>query len=147
LESLVAKSRRTRGVNKRDVRKIAKVRGNDVNVISEFTLDNKVETDIKDAFPKFKGTQVIYEITNGDVYRKLIIEGLQGNKFAASVTVHTPEEFNGMRMFVTEDGSTGITLTKEGFLGGSFSSSEKPTQRWRIYHGDCDDAINVKKLF
>jgi hypothetical protein len=27
-----------------------------------------------------------------------------------------------MRMFVTEDGSTGITLTKEGFLGGAFSN-------------------------
>ncbi len=27
-----------------------------------------------------------------------------------------------MRLFVTEDGSTGITLTKEGFLGGAFGN-------------------------
>ena len=53
-------------------------------------------------------------------------ESLKDNPFAASVTVHSAEKFNGMRMFITEDGATGITLTKEGFLGGAFSTSEKP---------------------
>ena len=41
LETNSNRSRRTRGVNKRDVRRTERLRGNDVNVIVEYTLDNK----------------------------------------------------------------------------------------------------------
>jgi len=126
LETNTNRSRRTRGVNKRDVRRTERLREVDVNVVAEYSLDNKILSGIKKAFPNFKGAQKIYEITNGDAYRKLMVESLKDNIFAASVTVHSPEDFNGMRMFVTEDGSTGITLTKEGFLGGAFSMGERP---------------------
>lgn len=126
LEKYSKRSSGTRGVDKRNVRRTERLRGNDVNVIAEYSFDNEVNNGIKEAFPLFQGVQKIFEITDGDVYRKLMIEGLQGNRFAASVTVHSAEKFNGMRMFVTEDGATGITLTKEGFLGGAFSTSDKP---------------------
>jgi hypothetical protein len=126
LETYSTRSRGTRGVNKRDVRRTESVRGNDVNVVAEYTLDDKVNQGILKLFPLFKGVQKIYEITNGDVYQKMMKESLKDNPFAASVTVHSPEDFNQMRMFITEDGSTGITLTKEGFLGGAFSSSDRP---------------------
>jgi hypothetical protein len=122
LETYSKKSRRTRGVNKTSLRKIKKIGLFNVNVISEYTLDDKINENIKKAFPKFKGVQKIYEITNGDSYRKMMEDALVDNPYAASVTIHSPEEFNKMRMFVTEDGSTGITLTKEGFLGGAFSN-------------------------
>ena len=124
LEEYSAKSRRTRGVNKRNIRGIKRLGKFNVNVISEYTFDNKINEGILKAFPNFKGVQKIYEITDGDAYHKMMVKALETNKFASSVTVHTPEEFSKMRMFVTEDGSTGITLTKEGFLGGAFSDKE-----------------------
>src|SRR5690606_20750318 len=92
-----------------------------VTVVAEYLADNNTESLIKKAFPNFKGAQKIYEITDGEVYRELMIKALETNKFKSSVTVHSAEDFSKMRLFVTEDGSTGITLTKEGFLGGGFS--------------------------
>ena len=122
LEKYSKRSSGTRGVNKRSVRGIKRLGAFDINVIAEYALDNKISEGIKKAFPNFKGVQKIYEVTDGNVYRQMMEESLKDNKFAASVTVHSAEDFNEMRMFVTEDGSTGITLTKEGFLGGAFSN-------------------------
>jgi len=122
LERYSKKSSGTRGVNKRSLRGTKRIGVFDVNVVAEYTLDDAINEGIKKSFPVFKGVQKIFEITDGDTYRKMMEESLKDNPFAASVTVHTGEKFNGMRMFVTEDGSTGITLTKEGFLGGAFSN-------------------------
>ena len=108
-------SRRILGVSKRLGRY-------DVDVIAEYEGNKEVERLIKDVFPQFKGTQKIYEISNGDVYHEMMIEALETNKFKSSVTVHSAEDFSNMRLFVTEDGSTGITLTKDGFLGGAFGN-------------------------
>lgn len=108
-------SRRSLGASKR-------LGGYDVDVIAEYEGNQEVESLIKKVFPKFKGTQKIYEISNGEVYREMMIEALETNKFKSSVTVHSAEDFSNMRLFVTEDGSTGITLTKDGFLGGAFGN-------------------------
>jgi len=122
LEKYSKRSSGTRGVNKREVRGVKRLGLFDINVIAEYTLDKKISEGIKKAFPKFKEVQKIYEVTDGNVYRQMMVESLKDNRFAASVTVHPAEEFNEMRMFVTEDGSTGITITSEGFLGGAFSN-------------------------
>lgn len=108
-------SRRSLGVSKRLGRY-------DVDVIAEYEGNKEVDKSIKDVFPKFKGTQKIYEISNGGVYREMMIEALETNRFKSSVTVHSAEDYSNMRLFVTEDGSTGITLTKDGFLGGGFTN-------------------------
>jgi len=126
LESYISRSSGTRGIDKRDVRGTKRLGGLTVNTIAEYTLDNKIDEGIKKAFPDFMGVQKVYEITDGVAYKKLMINSLKDNKFAAAVTIHTPEEFNDMRMFVTEDGSTGVTITKDGFLGGAFSSPTRP---------------------
>lgn len=115
------RSRRTRGVNKRDVREVKTIRGFALNVIAEYTLDNRIDEGIKKAFPLFKGVQKIYEITDGDKYRQMMFDALKDNDFAASVTIHSAEDFNKMRLFITEDGSTGFTIRDDGFLGGGFS--------------------------
>ena len=122
LEKYSKKSSGTRGVNRKDLRGVKRLGLFDINVIAEYTLDKKISEGIKKAFPKFKEVQKIYEVTDGNVYRQMMVESLKDNRFAASVTVHPAEEFNEMRMFVTEDGSTGITITSEGFLGGAFSN-------------------------
>ena len=122
LERYSKRSSGTRGINRRNLQEVRKIGVFDVNVVAEYTLDDAIDEGIKKSFPVFKGVQKIFEITDGDTYRKMMEESLKDNPFAASVTVHSGEKFNGMRMFVTEDGSTGITLTKEGFLGGAFSN-------------------------
>jgi GNAT superfamily N-acetyltransferase len=122
LATYTNKSSKTRGINKRNVREVKRIGLFNVNVVAEYTLDDKINEGIKKAFPQFKGVQKIYEITNGDVYKKMLVDSLKDQKFAASVTIHSVEDFNNMRMFITEDGSTGITITKEGFLGGAFSA-------------------------
>ena len=43
LEKYSKRSSGTRGVDKRNVRRTERLRGNDVNVIAEYTLDNKVD--------------------------------------------------------------------------------------------------------
>lgn len=115
------RSRKTRGVNKRDIREVKTIRGFALNVIAEYTLDNRIDEGIKKAFPLFKGVQKIYEITDGDKYRQMMFDALKDNDFAASVTIHSAEDFNKMRLFITEDGSTGFTIRDDGFLGGGFS--------------------------
>lgn len=86
----------------------------------ELTLD--VQESIKKAFPQITTFPKIYEIKEGRVYRDLQIKGLEGVPMSKSVSIHTAEKYNQMRMFITEDGHTGITLTKDGHLGGAFSS-------------------------
>jgi hypothetical protein len=130
LSKLLAKysraSSQKRGVNKRNIREVKRLGKFDVNVKAEYTLDSKINEALKKIFPKFQGVQKIYEITDGAIYRKMMVAALKNNKFASSVTVHSAEDFNGMRMFVTEDGSTGLTLNKEGFVGAGFSTSNRP---------------------
>lgn len=122
LERYSGESRRTRGVDKRDVRGAQRLGGVYVNTIAEYSFDDQINKGILAAFPEFKGVQKVYEVTDGAKYREMMISSLKDNRFASSVTIHSAEDFNQMRMFVTEDGSTGITITKEGFLGGAFSN-------------------------
>jgi hypothetical protein len=121
LEKYSTESRRTRGVNRKDVQGTRKIGRFNLNTVAEYSFDSKINDGILKAFPRFKGVQKVYEVTDGDKYRQMMMDSLKDNPFASSVTIHSPEDFNGMRMFVTEDGSTGITITKEGFLGGAFS--------------------------
>ena len=121
LQGSSSKSRSSRGVNRRSVQESRNIRLYELNVIAEYTLDKKIEDSIKKSFPRYLGNQKIYEITNGDSFREMMIMSLQDNPFKSSVTIHSAEDFSNMRMFITEDGSTGITLTKEGFLGGAWS--------------------------
>lgn len=114
-------NRTERGISRKGVQRTTKLRGYDVDIINEYDLDNTTNENIRRVFPKFLGVQKIYEITNGEVYRNLQIKALEKNKFKASVTIHSAEEYNNMRMFITEDASTGITLTNDGFLGGAFA--------------------------
>ena len=44
LEKYSKRSSGTRGVNKRNVRRTERLRGNDVNVIADYTLDNKIDS-------------------------------------------------------------------------------------------------------
>lgn len=89
---------------------------------TKILVDDKIKQGIQKAYPYIKEFPNVYEIQDGEAYKKLQEESLVYNKFRASVTVHTAEEYNQMRMFITEDGMTGLTLDKDGHLGGGFSN-------------------------
>ena len=125
LETYTKETSKTRGIDKRNVRKTERVGSVDLDIIAEYDLNNIVDDGITKVFPRFQGVQKVYEITNGKAYRKLMVSSLKNSPFASSVTVHKESEFNEMRMFVTEDGSTGVTMDKEGFLGGAFSNGSR----------------------
>lgn len=109
-------------ITRRSVQEVRQIDGYDVEVVAEYTFDSKLDTLIKNVFPNYKGSKKVYEIKDGAVYSKLLQKHSEGNIFNASVTLHSDEEFSKMRLFVTEDGATGVTLTNEGFLGGAYSS-------------------------
>lgn len=122
LSNYVSRGSTKRGVNRSDRRGTRKRLGSfDVEVINEYNLDEGNLTDIQAAFPRFKGLQTMYEINDGATYREMMKQVMEDHPFSSAVTLHSAEEFSKMRMFVTEDGSTGITLDREGFLGGGFS--------------------------
>lgn len=112
----------TRGISRTDRQGSRQVQSHVLKDAVEVSLSNSVQKEIKKAFPQIVGFPKILEITDGNVYRDLKIKGLEGLPMASSVTVYEAEDYSNMRMFITEDGYTGITLTKEGHLGGAFSS-------------------------
>ena len=73
--------------------------GYDVDVIAEYQGNSEVESAIKKVFPSFAGVQKIYEISDGGVYRDMMIKALEDNKFKSSVTVHSAKDFSEMRLF------------------------------------------------
>jgi len=114
----------TRGINRRNRQGNTKIQSHVLKNVTEVSLSSEAQEAIKKAFPKITTFPKIFEIKDGAVYRDLQIKGLEGVPMSSSVTIHSTEEYNTMRMFVTEDGYTGITITKDGHLGGAFSSEK-----------------------
>jgi hypothetical protein len=114
----------TRGINRRNRQGNTKIQSYVLKNVTEISLPVEVQEAIKKAFPKITTFPKIFEIKDGAVYRELKIKGLEGVPMSSSVTIHSAEKYNTMRMFVTEDGYTGITITKDGHLGGAFSSEK-----------------------
>lgn len=119
LSNISQKSIGRRGISRNSSRipvGLQSVRG-----VEEVVLDNTIKNGIQKAFPNIKELPRLFEIKDGAYYRKLKEKGIINNKFKSSVTIHTAQEYDAMRMFITEDGTTGITITKDGHLGGAFS--------------------------
>lgn len=114
----------TRGINRRNRQGDTKIQSYVLKNVTEISLPVEVQAAIKKAFPKITTFPKIFEIKDGAVYRELKMKGLEGVPMASSVTIHSAAKYDTMRMFVTEDGYTGITITKDGHLGGAFSSEK-----------------------
>jgi hypothetical protein len=114
----------TRGINRRNRQGNTKIQSYVLKNVTEISLPVEVQAAIKKAFPKITTFPKIFEIKDGAVYRELKMKGLEGVPMASSVTIHSAAKYDTMRMFVTEDGYTGITITKDGHLGGAFSSEK-----------------------
>lgn len=110
------------GISSRSTEGNRQVQSHVLKDVKEVELSDEVRNSITKAFPQVKVFPKIYEITDGAVYRDLKIKGLVGVPMSKSVTIYSEEEYSDMRLFITEDGHTGITLRKDGHLGGAFAS-------------------------
>ena len=110
------------GISSRSTEGNRQVQSHVLKDVKEVELSDEVKNSITKAFPQVRVFPKIYEITDGAVYRDLKIKGLVGVPMSKSVTVYSEEEYSDMRLFITEDGHTGITLRKDGHLGGAFAS-------------------------
>ena len=110
------------GLNKRLVDSKKKVQNFYINVIAEYTFDDRINRCLINSFSAFTGVQKVYEVTDSHLYLELMLESLKNSPWSACVTLNTVEELSRVRKFITEDGSTGLTLNKYGEMGNGFSN-------------------------
>jgi hypothetical protein len=111
-----------RGITKRNVNCKKKVGNFNIDVISEYTFDEKINRCLINSFSKFKGVQKVYEVTDSFLFLELMLQSLKNSPWSACVTLNTVEELSNVRKFITEDGSTGLTLNEYGEMGNGFSN-------------------------
>ena len=111
-----------KGVNKRSVNYIKKIENFSINVIAEYTFDEKINRCLINSFSDFKGVQKVYEVADSHLFLELMLQSLKQSPWSACVTLNTIEELNSVRKFITEDGSTGLTLSYDGAMGNGFSN-------------------------
>ncbi len=111
-----------RGLNKRKVNYKKKFENFSINVITEYTFDEKINRCLINSFSDFKGVQKVYEVADSHLFLELMLQSLKQSPWSACVTLSTIEELNSVRKFITEDGSTGLTLSNDGTMGNGFSN-------------------------
>jgi hypothetical protein len=111
-----------KGLNKRKVNYKKRFENFSINVITEFTFDEKINRCLINSFSDFKGVQKVYEVADSHLFLELMLESLKQSPWSACVTLNSIEELNSVRKFITEDGSTGLTLSNDGTMGNGFSN-------------------------
>lgn len=110
----------------------AVIGGDDVTVTSEYRPTQSTVDAIRKEFPDATVDEPILEITGSPAtYHRLISEAKNENKFGASVYVYPVEEYASMRLFVTEDGKSGLALKEDGDLVSGFSKPD-PNKKNRL---------------
>jgi hypothetical protein len=78
-----------------------------------YTLDPALAKELNDAG---MSTPVIEEITDTQLFIDSITDAKASTKFGSSVSIFTPEEYSGMRLFLTPDGTAGFALNGEDIV-------------------------------
>lgn len=111
-----------RGLTKHKVNCKKKVENFYINAIAEYTFDEKINRCLINSFSNFKGVQKVYEVVESHLFLELMLKSLKQSPWSACVTLNSIEDLNSVRKFITEDGSTGLTLSNDGTLGNGFSN-------------------------
>ena len=114
-----------RNFTERSESRTLKVGGRDVKVKRVYATSQKLSSDIKRAFPQAHVDSALYEITDAKAFRDSIQEAKNSNAFGAAVYVYEESEYVDMRLFITEDGASGVAIKKNGDLVSGFSKSQK----------------------
>jgi len=62
--------------------------------------------------------------TGARLFREKLMEGKDASKYGSSVTAYDVDEYKGMRLFLSEDGSTGYALKPDGDIVSAFSAGK-----------------------
>ena len=62
--------------------------------------------------------------TGARLFREKLMEGKDASKYGSSVTAYDADEYKGMRLFLSEDGSTGYALKPDGDIVSAFSAGK-----------------------
>jgi len=62
--------------------------------------------------------------TGARLFRDKLMEGKDASKYGSSVTAYDVREYKGMRLFLSEDGSTGYALKPDGDIVSAFSTGK-----------------------
>ena len=102
-----------------DSSRVLTVGGREVRTVGAF---NPSEEDAKRLQDEGLPTPTLYELSGPEGVEAFhaAMEGLknEGNPYAASVYVYSPEEYAGMRLFVNEDGKSGLALKGDELVSG-----------------------------
>ena len=67
-------------------------------------------------------------------FHSAISASKQASKFGAAVYVYSAEEYAGMRLFTTEDGSAGFAIKPDGDIVSVFSNGQTPNLSYSMLH-------------
>ncbi|MDB3917426.1 hypothetical protein N9357_03065 [bacterium] len=105
-------------------------------------LGNKYQADEFSLSPtqqqRFKrlgvSTPKIYEVQGGaDEFHSAISNSKLDNPYAAAVYVYDPQEYAGMKLFLTKDGKAGFAIKEDGDIVSVFNSKSSPHEFFAPY--------------
>jgi hypothetical protein len=88
------------------------------------TVKQSLIDGINKVFPNAAIDKELFEV-DADIFHKAAIKAKSVNKYGAAVDILSPKEYSNYRLFITEDGLTGIALSPTGDLGSGFDMSGK----------------------
>jgi|694.fasta_scaffold00239_57 hypothetical protein len=88
------------------------------------TVKQSLIDGINKVFPNVAIDKELFEV-DADIFHKAAIKAKSVNKYGAAVDILSPKEYSNYRLFITEDGLTGIALSPTGDLGSGFDMSGK----------------------
>lgn len=94
----------------------------DVEFINSFTPSEKLKKNLLHKWPDGHIPKDLIELESGQDYADLMAAAKPTNKFMASVDIQDASVYDGMRLFITEDGASGVALSSDGNLGSGFSN-------------------------
>ena len=93
----------------------------------------KVTKPTKNAFGRLVDSPALAEITDGQVFHDMIAAAMKEHRTGSSVEVYKPEEYNGMRLFLTLDGKAGYALNGDDIVSVFKAPETKGRRGWSAY--------------
>lgn len=73
--------------------------------------------------------ELVADANGAQAFRSLVADTNSSNPYGAAVAVYTTEEYQGKRLFVTEDATAGFALTADGDIVSVFSAAKSGNGR------------------
>lgn len=88
--------------------------------------------DLKRGLNRLVSSPVIVETRTPEAFHRAISAAKAANEYGAAVTVYTPEEYAGMRLFLSSDGKSGYALNGDDIVS-VFKHPDSKNRGWATY--------------